>query len=118
MAELHSQLLRDKVLADFSDLWPDRFTNVTNGVTPRRFIRQSNPALTGLISETIGKGWVANLDRLEELQGYADDPEFRAAFREVKALNKRRISEVLQARDGIVLPPVSYTHLDVYKRQL
>ena len=122
VAALHSELLRDKVLRDFSELWPERFTNVTNGVTPRRFIRQSNPALTKLISDTIGKGWVANLDRLEELQGYADDPEFRAAFREVKALNKRRISEVLQARDGIVLPQdhlldVMVKRLHEYKRQ-
>ena len=122
VAALHSELLKDKVLNDFSELWPERFTNVTNGVTPRRFIRQSNPALTKLITDTIGKGWVANLDRLEELTAYADDPEFRERFRAVKAANKVRISEVLEQRDGIVLPKdhlldVMVKRLHEYKRQ-
>jgi starch phosphorylase len=122
VAALHSQLLKDKVLNDFSELWPDRFTNVTNGVTPRRFIRQSNPALTGLITETIGKGWVADLDRLAELQAYSDDPEFREKFRAVKAANKERITDVLARRDGIQLPQghmldVMVKRLHEYKRQ-
>ncbi len=122
VAALHSQLLKDKVLNDFSDLWPERFTNVTNGVTPRRFIRQANPALTALISDTIGKGWVANLERLEELQAYADDPEFRERFRAVKAANKARITDVLARRDGIQLPQghlldVMVKRLHEYKRQ-
>ena len=122
VAELHSQLLRDKVLGDFADMWPEKFTNVTNGVTPRRFIRQSNPELSNLISDTIGKGWVANLDRLAELESYAADEEFRARFREVKAANKKRIAEVLKQRDGIELPEghlldVMVKRLHEYKRQ-
>ena len=122
VAALHSQLLKDKVLNDFSELWPERFTNVTNGVTPRRFIRQSNPELTRLISDTIGKGWVANLDRLGELQAYAEDPEFREKFRIVKANNKTRIADVLLRRDGIILPQdhlldVMVKRLHEYKRQ-
>ena len=122
VAALHSELLKDKVLGDFSELWPEKFTNVTNGVTPRRFIRQSNPALTSLISETIGKGWVADLGRFAELQGYADDPEFREKFRAVKAGNKVRIAEVLKERDGIILPEdhlldVMVKRLHEYKRQ-
>ncbi len=122
VAELHSQLLRDKVLNDFSELWPERFTNVTNGVTPRRFVRQSNPELTALISGTIGRGWVANLDRLEELTAYAEDPEFREKFRAVKAHNKTRIAAVLRERDGIELPQghlldVMVKRLHEYKRQ-
>lgn len=122
VAELHSQLLKDRVLSDFSDLWPDRFTNVTNGVTPRRFVRQANPELTRLISDTIGKGWVADLDRLEELQAYAADAEFRERFRAVKELNKQRIARVLADRDGIQLPQghlldVMVKRLHEYKRQ-
>ncbi len=122
VAALHSQLLKDKVLVDFSELWPEKFTNVTNGVTPRRFIRQANPALTSLITDTIGKGWVADLDRLEELQGYAAEPEFRARFRAVKALNKERLAGVLARRDGIELTEghlldVMVKRLHEYKRQ-
>ncbi len=122
VAALHSELLKDKVLDDFSELWPDRFTNVTNGVTPRRFIRQSNPALTKLITDTIGKGWVSDLDRLEELQSHAGDADFREAFRAVKAHNKERITTVLRERDGIILPEghlldVMVKRLHEYKRQ-
>jgi starch phosphorylase len=65
VAELHSQLLRDKVLPDFSELWPEKFTNVTNGVTPRRFIKMANPALSAVITEAIGDGWVTDLDELK-----------------------------------------------------
>ncbi len=122
VAELHSQLLRDKVLPDFSAMWPEKFTNVTNGVTPRRFIRQANPELANLISSTIGKGWVNKLDRLRELEPYAEDPEFRKAFRDVKAANKKRLAELLVVRDGIELADdhmldVMVKRLHEYKRQ-
>jgi len=122
VAALHSELLKEKVLNDFSELWPERFTNVTNGVTPRRFIKLSNPEQSKLISDTIGKGWVANLDRLEELVGYADDADFREKFRAVKAHNKTRIRHVLVSRDGIALPEghlldVMVKRLHEYKRQ-
>ena len=73
VAELHSQLLRDQVLPDFSQLWPEKFTNVTNGVTPRRFVRLANRNMSELVTETIGEGWVTDLDRLRELEPYADD---------------------------------------------
>ncbi|MFE7406191.1 glycogen/starch/alpha-glucan phosphorylase [Isoptericola sp. NPDC057559] len=123
VAELHSQLLRDKVLADFAAFWPEKFTNVTNGVTPRRFVKLANPGLSGLITEAIGDGWVTDLDRLRELEPLADDAEFRRRFREVKAANKDRLVSLLAARDGIAVDPA--TMLDVmvkrlheYKRQL
>ena len=73
--------------------WPDKFTNVTNGVTPRRFIRLANPALSELITDAIGDGWLTDLERLRELEPYAEDDEFRDAFREVKAANKRRLAD-------------------------
>ncbi len=122
VAELHSQLLRDKVLPDFSEMWPDKFTNVTNGVTPRRFVRLANRNLSELISSVIGTGWVTELDRLRELEPYAEDADFRAAFRKVKATNKARLAEVLLARDGIVLGTdhlldVMVKRLHEYKRQ-
>ena len=122
VAELHSQLLRDKVLPDFSDYWPDKFTNVTNGVTPRRFIKLANPGLASLISDTLGKGWLTDLDRLQELEPYAEDEEFRVRFREVKRANKERLRHVLRDRDGIDLPEghlldVMVKRLHEYKRQ-
>ena len=122
VAELHSQLLRDKVLHDFSEHWPDKFTNVTNGITPRRFIRLANPALSSLITETLGTGWLTDLDRLAELEPYAEDAEFRAAFVRIKELNKTRLYRLLRARDGAVLPDhhmldVMVKRLHEYKRQ-
>lgn len=122
VAELHSQLLRDKVLPDFSQLWPDKFTNVTNGVTPRRFVRMANPKLSELITDAIGSNWVTDLERLKELEPYADDPEFQARFSEIKAWNKKRLTDLLRQRDGIDLPPghlldVMVKRLHEYKRQ-
>ena len=122
VAELHSELLRDKVLPDFSAHWPDKFTNVTNGVTPRRFIRLANPALSELITEAIGVGWLTDLERLEELEPFAEDPSFREQFAKVKELNKLRLYDQLRARDGIDLSDghmldVMVKRLHEYKRQ-
>ncbi|WP_287898358.1 glycogen/starch/alpha-glucan phosphorylase [Arthrobacter sp.] len=123
VAELHSQLLRDKVLPDFAEFFPGKFTNVTNGVTPRRFLRLANPALSSLISDTIGSGWETDLDRLKELEPHAEDPAFRAAFAEVKAHNKDRLRDELMLRDGLVvgeghLLDVMVKRLHEYKRQM
>ena len=87
VAALHSELLRDKVLPDFSQLWPEKFINVTNGVTPRRFLKQSNPRLSDLVTEVIGDGWITDLELLRGLEPLADDAGFRARFREVKQAN-------------------------------
>ena len=99
VAELHSQLLRDKVLPDFSEYWPDKFTNVTNGVTPRRFVRLANKDLSALITDAIGPGWVTDLDRLSELEPFADDPAFRERFRAVKKTCKTSLAKHLLARN-------------------
>ena len=122
VAALHSQLLADKVLPDFSSYWPEKFTNVTNGVTPRRFIRMSNPALSQLITEALGPGWLTDLDRLIELEPYAEDADFRDQFRAVKDNNKTRLYNLLRTRDGIDLPDhhlldVMVKRLHEYKRQ-
>lgn len=123
VAELHSQLLRDKVLDDFAALWPQKFTNVTNGVTPRRFMRLANPPLSRLITDAIGGGWVTDLDRLTELEPFADDPEFTRRFRDVKLRNRKRLSALLAKRDGIEIDPdamldVMVKRLHEYKRQM
>ena len=123
VAALHSQLLRDKVLPDFSQMWPEKFTNVTNGVTPRRFIRMANPALSQVITEAIGDGWVTDLERLRELEPYADDAAFREAFLAAKNENKDRLYSLLERREGIVLPKghlvdVMVKRLHEYKRQM
>ena len=122
VAALHSQLLRDKVLPDFSSMWPDKFTNVTNGITPRRFIKLANPALSQVITDAIGVGWETNLDRLQQLEPYAEDEEFRQQFREAKEENKKRLRKLLLTRDGIDLPEghmldVMVKRLHEYKRQ-
>ncbi|MGA4506565.1 glycogen/starch/alpha-glucan phosphorylase [Propionibacteriaceae bacterium G1746] len=122
VAALQSQLLRDKVFADFSEMMPEKFTNVTNGVTPRRFVRLSNPALSAVVTDTIGKGWLANLGRLQELEVYAGDEDFQQRFVEAKQANKNRLIRLLAQRDGIVLPEthlldVMVKRLHEYKRQ-
>ncbi|MGC3992932.1 MAG: glycogen/starch/alpha-glucan phosphorylase [Propionicimonas sp.] len=122
VAALHSQLLAQKVLPDFSEYYPDKFTNVTNGVTPRRFIKMANPWLSELITDTVGPGWVTDLDRLAELEPYAEDEDFRRAFRKAKELNKARLYDLLRTRDGIDLPDghlldVMVKRLHEYKRQ-
>ena len=122
VAALHSELLRDKVLPDFSQLWPEKFINVTNGVTPRRFLKQSNPRLSDLVTEVIGDGWITDLELLRGLEPLADDAGFRARFREVKQANKERLFELLKRRDGYVLSDghlldVMVKRLHEYKRQ-
>ena len=122
VAELHSELVKQTILKDFYELWPDKFTNVTNGVTPRRWMVLSNPRLTNLISQKIGKGWIKNLDELRQLEPYADDPEFRSAWRHVKKDIKRDLADIIKRRCGVVVNPDSMFDIQVkriheYKRQ-
>ncbi|WP_061961335.1 glycogen/starch/alpha-glucan phosphorylase [Demequina flava] len=122
VAALHSQLLADKVLSDFADMYPDKFTNVTNGVTPRRFVALANPGLSGLITAAIGEGWVDDLDRLRELEPLADDAEFRRAYAAIKKANRGRFADTLRARDGLEIAQdgmidAMVKRLHEYKRQ-
>ena len=107
VAALHSRLLRTTVLKDFADLYPDRFTNVTNGVTPRRFIALSNPRLARLLTETLGPSWIKDLSRLKELAPHADDPAFRERFIAVKTKNKADLAAWLQSTQDIVIDPTT-----------
>ena len=123
VAELHSKLLRERVLPDFAEMYPDRFTNVTNGVTPRRFLKLANPELSALITYKIGPDWVTDLERLRELDQFADDPAFVGALTRIKRENKVRLAEVLKKRDGVILNvdtmfDAMVKRLHEYKRQL
>ena len=123
VAELHSQLLREKVLHDFDEFFPGKFTNVTNGVTPRRFLRLANPPLADLITEAVGAGWTVDLERLRGLEAFAEDPEFRARFAAAKHAAKVRLAGVLQVRDGFEVADghmldVMVKRLHEYKRQM
>src|SRR4029079_3621268 len=82
VAELHSELLKQTVLKDFAELWPEKFFNVTNGVTPRRFVALSNPGLTQLITSKVGDGWLKDLNKLRGLEPFADDAEFQEQWRD------------------------------------
>jgi starch phosphorylase len=123
VAELHSALLRDHLLADFAALWPNRFVNVTNGVTPRRFLRLANPTLSELITGAIGDGWLTDLERLRELEPLADDAAFRDSWRKVKHDNKIRLAAAVRNTGGPSLEPsalfdVLVKRIHLYKRQL
>ncbi|HKP55860.1 MAG TPA: glycogen/starch/alpha-glucan phosphorylase [Polyangiales bacterium] len=122
VARLHSELLKLTVLRDFAELWPNKFCNVTNGVTPRRFVAVSNPDLTELITRSIGDGWLRNLDKLRELEPFADKADFRQQWRAVKLANKRRLAALITDRTGIRVAPESLFDIQVkriheYKRQ-
>ena len=122
VARLHSELLKQTVLSDFAELWPGKFCNVTNGVTPRRFVAVSNPGLTRLITDRIGNGWLRDLDRLRQLEPLADDAEFQQQWREAKLANKRRLAALIAERTGITAAPESLFDVQVkriheYKRQ-
>lgn len=123
VAELHTQLLRDHVFHDFYELWPHKFNNKTNGVTPRRFMKMANPLLSDLITSRIGEGWLANLEALRRLEKFADDADFQQQWREVKRANKARLAAHIQKRLGLAVDPdslfdVMVKRLHEYKRQV
>ncbi|MBO0678096.1 glycogen/starch/alpha-glucan phosphorylase [Mycolicibacterium sp. S2-37] len=122
VAALHSELLKGSVLKDFYELWPERFTNVTNGVTPRRFLALANPGLRDLLDDTVGAGWLADLNRLRNLEGHADDPSFQSRWRAVKRANKARLAEYVATTTGVQLNPdwlfdIQVKRIHEYKRQ-
>ncbi|HEY7745034.1 MAG TPA: glycogen/starch/alpha-glucan phosphorylase, partial [Desulfuromonadales bacterium] len=122
VAALHSELLKQTVLRDFFEFSPNKFLNVTNGVTPRRWVLLSNPGLARLITEKIGEGWVKNPEELRKLEAFANDRTFQAAWRKVKEGNKRTLAAVIKERTGIAVDPASLFDVQVkriheYKRQ-
>ena len=122
VARLHSQLLSQAVLRDFHDLWPEKFDNVTNGVTPRRFVAVSNPPLARLMTEAIGDRWLKDLGELRRLEPLAEDAIFRAKWRAVKLEAKRSLARLVEERTGVGVDPaamfdVQAKRLHEYKRQ-
>ncbi|MBB1074212.1 glycogen/starch/alpha-glucan phosphorylase [Rhodoferax sp. 4810] len=123
VAELHSNLLKTTVMRDFNDLWPERFHNITNGVTPRRFMVVANPRLTRLITKTIGHDrWIRELETLRALEDYADDAALQEVWRDIKTANKRDLSNWLGQQTGCLADPeslfdVQAKRIHEYKRQ-
>lgn len=123
VAKLHSTILKDKVFPDFDAFYPGKFTNITNGVTPRRWLKQANPALSRLIDEAIGPDWVRDLDKLGDLRPLAGDAAFRKAWQAAKRENKKRLARYVLRKAGIGLNPdtlfdVQVKRMHEYKRQL
>jgi starch phosphorylase len=123
VAALHTELLKAELFQDFHRLWPDRFNNKTNGVTPRRWLLQANPELARVITECIGPGWETDADQLRRLEPLAQDPAFRRQFREVKRANKARLAEIIRHQTGLAVDTdsmfdVQVKRLHEYKRQL
>ena len=123
VSALHSKLLVKTIFADFASLWPERFTNMTNGVTPRRWLAHSNPGLSGLIDHHIGDAWRLDLDQLVHLRPLAEDAGFRNEFLAVKRGNKQRLAAYIAAATGIAINADSLFDVQVkriheYKRQL
>jgi starch phosphorylase len=122
VAALHSELLKESVLKDFYEMWPERFSNKTNGVTPRRFLALSNPGLRALLDRTIGEGWLTDLGRLRGLEQFIDDSSFREQWRDIKRNNKARLASFVHESTGVELNPqwifdIQVKRIHEYKRQ-
>ncbi len=122
VAELHTELLKESLLKDFFELWPERFSNKTNGVTPRRFLKLSNPGLADLITRTIGDGWLTNMELLRRLEPHADGTAFREQWRAIKLANKQRLADHIRRETGVELDPswlfdIQVKRFHEYKRQ-
>ncbi len=123
VAALHSKLLAEGLFRDFYELWPHKFNNKTNGVTPRRWIARCNPGLSSLVSARIGDAWVSDLQQISRIAGFVDDPEFRSLWHDVKRANKERLSALVQDKCGVTFNPdglfdVQVKRIHEYKRQL
>ena len=123
VSALHTRILRERLFRDFAEMWPAKFSNQTNGITPRRWLRSCNPALSELVTARIGEGWITHLDELARLRKDADDPSFRAAFRAAKRANKERLAAHIAETTGVrvsvdAIFDVQVKRIHEYKRQL
>src|SRR5712671_6947883 len=123
VSQLHTDLLKKVLVPDFAQLWPEKFTNKTNGVAPRRWLLKANPLLSALLTRTVGEGWITDLNHLKELEPYACDREFQIEFLSVKQRNKQRLTDLIEKTTGIAVDSTSLFDVQVkriheYKRQL
>ena len=123
VSKLHSQLVKDELVPDFAELWPERFHNKTNGVNHRRWLVEANAPLTGLISRTIGKDWISDPSRLQELAAHSQSEELQSEFFETKYQAKLRLAKLIRERTGVIINNNSLFDVQVkriheYKRQL
>jgi len=123
VSRLHSELVKTELVPDLYRMWPEKFNNKTNGITPRRWLLKANPSLAGLITRTIGNQWITDLERLRELEKHSGDPGFQEAFHAVKTANKQRLADLIQSVCGLrvdadTLFDVQIKRIHEYKRQL
>ncbi|OOZ41582.1 glycogen phosphorylase [Solemya pervernicosa gill symbiont] len=123
VAALHTELMKETIFADFHSFYPEKIINITNGITPRRWLNQANPQLSQLITEMIGTKWTTHLDELKKLEPFAEDAEFRRRFHAVKQANKKRLVELIKQHLEIEvrtdsLFDVQIKRIHEYKRQL
>ncbi len=123
VAELHTEILKKETFRDYYSVYPEKFKNVTNGVTPRRWLLKANPRLAGLISDAIGDSWIKNAEDLKALEKFAKDAAFKEKFAAIKQQNKEKLAEYIQKANGITIDPsslfdVQIKRLHEYKRQL
>ena len=122
VAQIHSQLVKQDLFPEFNKIWPDKLTNITNGITPRRWLRACNPELSALIDQTIGNQWTRSLDQLNQLSDYADNKEFQQKFMQIKRNNKLKLAAEIKKLTNIEVNPdaifdVQIKRLHEYKRQ-
>lgn len=123
VSDLHTQMVKTSLAPDFYQLWPDKFSTKTNGITPRRWLLQANPLLADLITNTIGNGWITDLGKLRALEPYAQDPNFQQAFMKVKRSSKALLTRIIHDRCRVTVSPealfdVHVKRIHEYKRQL
>ena len=123
VSQIHTDIVKERVFKDFVDLWPERFNNKTNGVSPRRWLRQADPALADLITDRIGEGWITDLERLRDLEPLAEDEEFRAQWGRAKRAAKERLAGYIKRKTNLIVDVDSLFDVQVkriheYKRQV
>ncbi|HSK45195.1 MAG TPA: glycogen/starch/alpha-glucan phosphorylase [Candidatus Binatia bacterium] len=123
VSQLHSDLIKSALVPDFAQLWPERFSNKTNGVAPRRWILKANPGLSALLTRTVGEEWITDLERVRAIEKGAADPAFREEFREIKRRNKEKLAREVFNTTAVAIDPQSMFDVHVkriheYKRQL